>query len=55
MLYSYRIFTHHGRTDEIEGAAKPGMRECRYFDNKGDASALYDRILEEKLDPEKGY
>lgn len=54
-LSRYRIFTHHGRTDEIETATKPGTRECRYLDNKADAEALYARILDEKIDPEKGY
>ncbi|KAH3762714.1 RNA ligase 2 [Pelomyxa schiedti] len=52
--YMYRIFTQHGRTDELS-TNKRGTCETRYFDNLSDAEILYEDILSQKLSDEKGY
>ena len=32
---TYRVFTHYGRTDDLETNPDAGQKECRYFDNLG--------------------
>ena len=51
----YRVFTHYGRTDDLETNPDAGQKECRYFDNLAEARANYDSIFREKTSPKKGY
>lgn len=53
--YTYRLLTHHGRTDELEGKKVVGQRECRFMSSLEHAEVVYDHILREKTSPEKGY
>jgi poly [ADP-ribose] polymerase len=51
----FRVFTHYGRTDDLETNPNAGMRESRYFDTLGEAQREYDKIFREKTGPAKGY
>ena len=53
--FMYCIFTHHGRTDELEGKKVAGMKECRYLSTLEEGEILYDYILKDKTSEEKGY
>jgi predicted DNA-binding WGR domain protein len=52
---SFRVFTHYGRTDDLENDPDAGAKECRYFASLGDAQATYQSIYREKTAPRKGY
>jgi len=52
---TYRVFTHYGRTDDLETNPNAGQKECRFFDNPNEARANYDSIYREKTSPRKGY
>ncbi len=51
----YRVFTHYGRTDDLETNPNAGAKECRFFDDASEASACYESIYREKTSPKKGY
>jgi poly [ADP-ribose] polymerase len=51
----FRIFTHYGRTDDLETNPDAGQKECRYFDTLAEADANYLSIYREKTGPRKGY
>src|SRR3712207_6559900 len=51
----YRVFTHYGRTDDLETNPNAGQKECRFFDNLAAARANYDSIYREKTSAKKGY
>lgn len=51
----YRVFTHYGRTDDLDSNPNAGVRENRYCDSQPAAEALYDKIYREKTNPRKGY
>src|SRR5262249_20265924 len=51
----FRIYTHYGRTDDLETNPDAGQKECRYFDTVGEADANYQSIFREKTGPRKGY
>lgn len=51
----YRVFTHYGRTDDLDSNPNAGVRENRYCDSQTAAEALYDKIYREKTNPRKGY
>lgn len=51
----YRIFTHYGRTDDLETNPEAGQKECRYFASLAAAEADYQSILREKTSARKGY
>jgi poly [ADP-ribose] polymerase len=51
----YRVFTHYGRTDDLETNPDAGQRETRYFASPGDADGCYAQIYREKTGPSKGY
>jgi hypothetical protein len=51
----FRIYTHYGRTDDLETNPQAGRRESRYCASQGEAEALYDSIYKEKTNPRKGY
>lgn len=51
----YRVYTHYGRTDDLETNPQAGKRESRYFDDFGSAQACYDKIYAQKTSARKGY
>ena len=51
----YRVFTHYGRTDDLESNPDAGQKECRYFDIQFEAEACYDSIYRQKTSAGKGY
>ncbi len=51
----YRVFTHYGRTDDLENDPDAGAKECRYFDALPDARGCYQQIYREKTGASKGY
>jgi poly [ADP-ribose] polymerase 2/3/4 len=51
----YRVFTHYGRTDDLETNPDAGQKECRFFESLIEARANYDSIYREKTSPRKGY
>src|SRR5581483_4639260 len=51
----YRVFTHYGRTDDLEANPEAGQRECRFAASRGEADAIYMSIYREKTSPRKGY
>ncbi len=52
---TFRVFTHYGRTDDLETNPNAGQKECRLFDSLAAARANYDSIYREKTSPRKGY
>lgn len=52
---AYRVFTHYGRTDDLESNPNAGQKECRFATTEGEASAIYQSIYSEKTSPRKGY
>jgi predicted DNA-binding WGR domain protein len=53
--FKFRVFTHNGRTDELELKKNVGQRQCRYCFTEREAQLLYLSILKEKTSEEKGY
>lgn len=51
----YRVFTHYGRTDDLETNPNAGQKETRHAATEGEASAIYQSIYSEKTSPKKGY
>jgi poly [ADP-ribose] polymerase 2/3/4 len=51
----FRVFTHYGRTDDLETNPEAGQKECRYFDAQWEAVACYESIYRQKTAPGKGY
>ena len=52
---SYRVFTHYGRTDDLENNPDAGAKECRFFDDALEAADSYETIYREKTSAKKGY
>ncbi len=50
---SYRVFTHYGRTDDLETNPNAGAKESRYFGDAAAAQGCYQSIYREKTN--KGY
>ena len=50
-----RLFTHYGRTDDLETNPDAGRKECRYFADLAEAEASYAGIYREKTSARKGY
>ena len=55
MGFPYRVFTHYGRTDDLEKNPEAGVREGRYFRSEGEALGSYRKIYNQKTSPRKGY
>lgn len=51
----FRVYTHYGRTDDLDTNPNAGVRECRYVDSFSEAERLYSKIFSEKTSPRKGY
>src|SRR5215213_114478 len=43
----YRVFTHYGRTDDLETNPDAGAKESRFFDDADEARACYESIFRE--------
>ncbi|WP_394839080.1 WGR domain-containing protein [Pendulispora rubella] len=52
---AFRVFTHYGRTDDLETNPDAGAKECRFFDETAPAMACYQQIYREKTSAKKGY
>jgi len=51
----FRVFTHYGRTDDLDTNPNAGMRESRYCDSLGEAQSIYNTIYKQKTSARKGY
>jgi poly [ADP-ribose] polymerase len=51
----FRVYTHYGRTDDLETNPNAGARESRYFGSLTEAQVQYDKIYREKTGSTKGY
>ena len=51
----FRVFTHYGRTDDLDSNPDAGQKECRYFPTLAAAQAGYDSIYRQKTSARKGY
>ncbi|MEM9194794.1 MAG: WGR domain-containing protein [Myxococcota bacterium] len=51
----FRVYTHYGRTDDLETNPNAGMRESRYFVSASQAEATYTKIYRQKTSKAKGY
>ncbi|HEV7302372.1 MAG TPA: WGR domain-containing protein [Tepidisphaeraceae bacterium] len=51
----FRVFTHYGRTDDLERDPDAGQKECRYFNSLPEAQGCYQQIYREKTSTAKGY
>jgi len=45
----YRVYTHYGRTDDLDSNPEAGVRESRYCSSLGEAESLYKKYLARKL------
>jgi poly [ADP-ribose] polymerase len=52
---TFRVFTHYGRTDDLETNPNAGQKECRFFPSMDEAQAEYDKIYRAKTSKTKGY
>jgi len=50
----YRVFTHYGRTDDLDTNPNAGVREVRYG-NLSECEATYHQIYSQKTSARKGY
>jgi predicted DNA-binding WGR domain protein len=51
----FRVFTHYGRTDDLDTNPEAGQKECRYAASLAAAQAIYDGIYRQKTSSRKGY
>jgi poly [ADP-ribose] polymerase len=51
----FRVYTHYGRTDDLDSNPNAGCRESRYLSSFDDAERLYNTIYNQKTSPRKGY
>lgn len=51
----FRVFTHYGRTDDLDTNPDSGQKECRYASSLADAQSIYQTIYNQKTSPRKGY
>jgi Poly(ADP-ribose) polymerase, regulatory domain./WGR domain./Poly(ADP-ribose) polymerase catalytic domain. len=51
----YRVYTHYGRTDDLDTNPNAGMRESRYCSSLDEANQIYNKIFAEKTSARKGY
>lgn len=52
---AFRVFTHYGRTDDLERDPDAGAKESRFFSSLPEAQREYERIFREKTAASKGY
>ncbi len=51
----YRVYTHYGRTDDLERDPNSGQKECRYLATLGEAEETYASLYAQKTSARKGY
>src|SRR5215470_10299822 len=51
----FRVYTHYGRTDDLETKPNAGVRESRFFTTLVAAEQTYAKIYAEKTSSAKGY
>ena len=51
----FRVYTHYGRTDDLDTNPDAGIRESRYLDSLAEAEGVYDQIYRQKTSARKGY
>jgi poly [ADP-ribose] polymerase len=51
----FRVYTHYGRTDDLDTNPNAGARESRYFGSLAEAEGQYEKIYREKTSSAKGY
>lgn len=51
----FRVYTHYGRTDDLDTNPAAGARESRYFKTLAEAEGQYEKIYREKTSAAKGY
>jgi predicted DNA-binding WGR domain protein len=51
----YRVYTHYGRTDDLDRDPNSGRRETRHFSSLAEADANYQSIYRQKTSKSKGY
>lgn len=51
----FRVYTHYGRTDDLDTNPNAGARESRYCSSLMEAQSIYDKIYKEKTSAKKGY
>lgn len=51
----FRVYTHYGRTDDLETNPDAGVRESRYLSSFEEAEEIYNKIYGEKTSARKGY
>ncbi len=51
----FRVFTHYGRTDDLNTNPNAGIRESRYCSSESEAATVYDSIYKQKTGARKGY
>jgi poly [ADP-ribose] polymerase len=52
---AFRVFTHYGRTDDLESNPDAGVKEVRVFDTLPEAEQCYNAIFKQKTGKSKGY
>ncbi len=52
---AFRVFTHYGRTDDLETNPNAGAKESRFFDTLAEADKEYASIYKSKTAASKGY
>src|SRR5271154_2284755 len=51
----FRVYTHYGRTDDLDSNPEAGVRESRYLNSLAEAESIYEKIYKEKTSARKGY
>lgn len=51
----FRVFTHYGRTDDLNSNPDAGAKESRYCSSETEAAGVYDSIFKQKTGSSKGY
>lgn len=51
----FRVFTHYGRTDDLNANPNAGTRESRYCNDAEEAEEVYASIYKQKTGASKGY
>ena len=51
----FRVFSHYGRTDDLDTNPNAGQKECRYCDDQVHAESVYDSLYQQKTSAKKGY
>jgi poly [ADP-ribose] polymerase len=51
----FRVFTHYGRTDDLEANPDSGQKESRYCTDLAEAEGCYGQIYRQKTSKSKGY